>query len=75
MGAITLQIPARGLSARFSGWCSHVDSVMDDDRLLGARLDGGLQIRSPNYEKWSRRARRTFGSVLQGTRLLLFIFN
>jgi hypothetical protein len=35
-------------------WCSHVDSVMDDGRLLGARLDGGVQIRPPNYEKFSR---------------------
>jgi len=27
---------------------------MDDGRLLGARLDGGVQIRPPNYNKWSR---------------------
>ena len=27
---------------------------MDDGRLLGARSDGGVQIRPPNYEKFSR---------------------
>jgi hypothetical protein len=31
-----------------------VDSVTDDGRLLGARSDGGAQIRPPNYEKFSR---------------------
>jgi hypothetical protein len=28
---------------------------MDDGRLLGARLDGGVQIRPPNYEKFVER--------------------
>jgi len=27
---------------------------MDDGRLLGARSDSGVQIRPPNYEKFSR---------------------
>jgi hypothetical protein len=27
---------------------------MDDGRLLGARLSGGVQIWPPNYEKFSR---------------------
>jgi hypothetical protein len=50
MGAITLQFVTctdpRSWSIRTSqrGWCSHVDSVMDDGGLLGVRLDGGVQI-------------------------------
>ena len=35
---------------------SHVDVLMPDGRLLGARLKGGVQIRSPNYAKFSQRA-------------------
>jgi hypothetical protein len=60
MGAITLQFitcsdPGSWAIRTFQrGWCSHVDSVMDDGRLLGARLDGGVAIRPPNYEKFSR---------------------
>jgi hypothetical protein len=60
MGAITLQFvtsrdPESWAIRTFQrGWCSHVDSVMDDGRLLGARSDGGVQIRPPNYEKFSR---------------------
>ena len=44
MGAITLQFvtcsdPGSWAIRTFQrGWCSHVDSVMDDGRLLGARL-------------------------------------
>jgi hypothetical protein len=59
MGAITLQfVTSRdpelwGHPHVLRGWCSHVDSVMDDGRLLGARSDGGVQIRPPNYEKFS----------------------
>jgi hypothetical protein len=60
MGSITLQFitcsdPGSWAIRTFQrGWCSHVDSVMDDGRLLGARLDGGVLVRPPNYEKWSR---------------------
>lgn len=42
------------------GWCSHVDVVLPDGRLLGARSDSiggapaGVQIRSAGYEDWSR---------------------
>jgi hypothetical protein len=60
MGAITLQFvtsrdPESWAIRTFQrGWCSHVDSVMDDGRLLGARLDGGVAIRPPNYEKFTR---------------------
>ena len=67
MGAITLQFvtcsnPGSWAIRTFQrGWCSHVDSVMDDGRLLGARLDGGVEIRSPNYEKFSRVERVVIG--------------
>jgi hypothetical protein len=60
VGAITLQFVTCSDPASWSiptfqrGWCSHVDSVMDDGSLLGAWLDGGVQIRPPNYEKFSR---------------------
>lgn len=36
------------------GWCSHVDSVLEDGRLLGARMDGGVEIRDANYETFRR---------------------
>ena len=42
------------------GWPSHVDSVLPDGSLLGARSDvvmgvpAGVQIRPPGYEAWSR---------------------
>lgn len=41
------------------GWCSHVDAILPDGSLLGARSDAvggkppGVQIRPANYEKWS----------------------
>jgi hypothetical protein len=60
MGAITLQFVTYNDAGSWAirtfqrGWCSHVDSVMDDGRLLGARSDGGVQIRPANYEKFSR---------------------
>ena len=60
MGAITLQFvtcsdPGSWAIRTFQrGWCSHVDSLLDDCQLLGARSDGGVRIRPPNYEKFSR---------------------
>jgi hypothetical protein len=63
---ITLQFsttPAWGSEAIriFSrGWPSHVDIVMDDGTLIGARSDAvggkppGVQARPPNYEVWTR---------------------
>lgn len=42
------------------GWCSHVDVVLPEGKLLGARSDviggapAGVQIRRPAYENWSR---------------------
>lgn len=44
----------------FGGW-SHVDAVLPDGRLLGARSDTvggqppGVRIRPANYERWKRR--------------------
>jgi hypothetical protein len=44
-----------------AGDFSHVDILLDDDRLLGARSDvvggataAGVQVRAPNYAKWSK---------------------
>jgi hypothetical protein len=42
------------------GWCSHVDAIMPDGSLLGARSDvvggqpPGVQVRPANYEVWDR---------------------
>ena len=36
------------------GLYSHVDCVMPDGRLLGARLEGGVAVRSPDYEVFER---------------------
>ncbi len=44
-----------------AGHFSHVDALLDDGRLLGARSDfvggkpAGVQIRPADYSKWSRR--------------------
>jgi hypothetical protein len=63
---ITIQFSATaGLAAEaikiFSrGWASHVDVVLDDGTLLGARsetigtIPPGVQIRPVAYEKWTR---------------------
>ena len=36
---------------------SHVDLVLPDGSLLGARLNGGVQIRQPGYAKFTKTAR------------------
>jgi len=51
MGTITLQFvtsrdPESWATRTFQrGWCSHVDSVMDEGRLVGAPSDSGAPIR------------------------------
>jgi hypothetical protein len=48
-----------------SGQFSHVDIVLPDERLLGARSDktggaaAGVQIRTPNYDRWFAVSRLT----------------
>lgn len=44
---------------RFATWSefSHVDFVLNDGRLLGAHYNGGVAIREPNYERFTRVAR------------------
>ena len=60
MGAITLQFvtssdPESWAIRTFErGWMSHVDTVMDDGQLLGARSAGSVLIRPPNYETFAR---------------------
>lgn len=72
MAAVYLQfvlgagIPSRAIAWFSSGPFSHVDLVLDDGRLMGARSDvikmpsgavvpAGVQIREPNYERWKER--------------------
>lgn len=63
----------KGLSSQAIAWYSaghfsHVDAVLPDGRLLGARSDGpggtrsGVQIRPPFYEQWKQRVVMTLGS-------------
>ena len=54
--ALTFQfVRASGLAGSLIGWfgggpgVSHVDIVLKDGRLLGARMDGGVQIREASY--------------------------
>ncbi len=48
--------PVSNTIAWFSGGdFAHVDAVLSDGRLLGARLDNGVQIREPNYQKWAKK--------------------
>lgn len=60
-GSIVMQFVAcddigSNIIKRFSrGWCSHVDAVLPDGRLLGARFDGGVAIRAPDYEVFARK--------------------
>lgn len=37
------------------GWPSHVDAVLPDGQLLGARLDGGVAIRPHDYEHFDQK--------------------
>lgn len=69
MGRIRLQfVLGAGLSSRLIAWYgqgyggySHVDAVLPNDTLLGARSDAvggqapGVRVRPPGYEKWRRR--------------------
>lgn len=56
---ITIQFStSRGLASaaiRTFTWSqySHVDFVLPDGRLLGARMNGGVQIRPKDYEKFT----------------------
>lgn len=33
------------------GWCTHAEAVLPDGSLLGAHIDGGVQIRPAGYDK------------------------
>lgn len=53
-----------------SGHFSHVDAVLPDGRLLGARSDkadgvSGVRIRRVGYEKWERQVVFTIPSTLE----------
>ena len=77
MGAITLQFvtssdPESWAIRTFErGWMSHVDTVMDDGQLLGARSAGSVLIRPPNYETFAR-VERVVIAVPDGSGPLLF---
>lgn len=76
---ITLQFvgdddPASEAIKIFSrGWCSHVDAVLPDGTLLGARLDG-VKIRAPGYATFARVERVSLAaSAEQETAFLAFL--
>ena len=60
MSNIALQFAAqndalsRAICAFDHGWPSHVDAVMPGGRLLGARADGGVKLRTANYARFAR---------------------
>ncbi len=74
MATISLQfVLGSALSSRLIAWYgngyggfSHVDGILSDGRLLGARSDSvgnqppGVHIRPPDYEKWVKRTRVSF---------------
>jgi hypothetical protein len=74
--AITLQfVLGKGVSSGAIAWFSqghfsHVDAVLPDGSLLGARsdrikgIDPGVQVRPPNYEKWLKRTQFTIPCTL-----------
>lgn len=37
--------------AQYGFWCSHVDAVLPDGRLLGSRLSGGVVARPADYDQ------------------------
>lgn len=46
----------QGLVRWWTGhWATHVDAVLPDGRLLGARPFSGVQIREPDYHDFSRK--------------------
>lgn len=73
MATIGLQfVLGSGLSSRLIAWYgngyggfSHVDGILKDGRLLGARSDkvggqpAGVHIRPPGYEQWTKRTQVT----------------
>jgi uncharacterized protein YycO len=54
-------LPSRGIAWFSAGHFSHVDAILPDGSLLGARSDQiglvppGVQIRPPYYETWKER--------------------
>ena len=53
-------VTGTGLSSKAIAWFSggtfsHVDAVLPDGSLLGARLDTGVSVKPPFYERWSKR--------------------
>jgi hypothetical protein len=57
--------PVSALIRAFShGPFSHVDAVLPDGRLLGARADGGVQARATGYAPFSRVLRITPADLL-----------
>lgn len=63
------------------GWPSHVDAVLSDGRLLGARSDvvggapAGVHIRTPDYALWTKKLLVTLPSTAeQETAWLNFLY-
>jgi hypothetical protein len=74
---ITLQFStSKGWASALIRWetwskYSHVDLVMPDGRLLGARLDGGVQIREMNYADFTK-IKRMVASVTNSQGIMLY---
>lgn len=47
-------ITAEAIKLYERGWPSHVDAIMPDGSLLGARIENGVAIRKPGYVKFAR---------------------
>ena len=82
MSEIVLQFVAvdSDIGSRLISWfghlepVSHVDAVMPDGTLLGARQDGGVKIRPAGYETFSRMIRVTLPcSDIQETEFYSFL--
>lgn len=60
MGKVSLQFSSQvgllsdAIEYKSGGLFSHVDAILPDGRLLGARLDGGVAIRPAGYAKFNR---------------------
>lgn len=48
-------LPSLAIRTFTRGWVTHVDSMLPDGRLFGARWNGGVQARLPDYTKFTQK--------------------